>query len=199
MTVTGQGEVFFADTAKDIFLVGLEGDGLSVNGSALLAMDASLEYDVHRVKGAGMMSGGMFNTLIQGHGTVALAEILAEVRARTTAEYVPDDSDPLLVDLARRLERRGLRVALGLRGKLGLVASHQGMCLTIETDSVLQGASLRESLRLRPDMLRRLGWHYLRVHAFELFSDPDAVADRITKMLGLDTSPVTEPIQIVAG
>ncbi len=58
MTVAGQGEVLFADAAKDVFLVGLEGDGLSVNGSALLAMDASLEYDVHRVKGAGMMSGG---------------------------------------------------------------------------------------------------------------------------------------------
>ena len=72
MTVAGRGEVFFADTAKDVFLIGLEGDGLSVNGSALLAMDATLEYDVHRVKGAGMMSGGMFNTLIQGHGTVAL-------------------------------------------------------------------------------------------------------------------------------
>lgn len=72
MTVSGQGEVFFADTAKDIFLVNLEGDGLSVNGSALLAMDATLEYDVHRVKGAGMMSGGMFNTLIQGQGNIAL-------------------------------------------------------------------------------------------------------------------------------
>lgn len=72
MTVAGQGEVFFADTAKDIFLVQLEGDGLSVNGTSLLAMDANLEYDVHRVKGAGMMSGGMFNTLIQGQGTVAL-------------------------------------------------------------------------------------------------------------------------------
>lgn len=72
MTVAGQGEVFFADAAKDIFLVDLQGEGLSVNGSALLAMDASLEYDVHRVKGAGMMSGGMFNTLVQGQGTVAL-------------------------------------------------------------------------------------------------------------------------------
>jgi uncharacterized protein (AIM24 family) len=72
MTVEGQGDVFFADTAKDIFLVHLEGDGLSVNGSSLLAMDAALEYDVHRVKGAGMLSGGMFNTLVQGTGTVAL-------------------------------------------------------------------------------------------------------------------------------
>ena len=72
MTVSGQGEVFFADAAKDVFLVTLEGDGLSVNGTSLLAMDAGLDYDVHRVKGAGMLSGGMFNTLIQGQGTVAL-------------------------------------------------------------------------------------------------------------------------------
>jgi len=72
MTVSGQGEVFFADSAKNIFLVTLEGDGLSVNGGSLLALDATLEYDVHRVKGAGMLSGGMFNTLIQGTGQVAL-------------------------------------------------------------------------------------------------------------------------------
>jgi uncharacterized protein (AIM24 family) len=72
MTVAGQGDVFFADAAKDVFLVQLEGDGLSVNGSSLLAMDATLDYDVHRVKGAGVLSGGMFNTLVQGQGTVAL-------------------------------------------------------------------------------------------------------------------------------
>ncbi|HEY0258627.1 MAG TPA: AAA family ATPase, partial [Lacisediminihabitans sp.] len=131
------------------------------------------------------------------HGAIALADILADVNARGTVEAIPDDSDPMLVDLARRLEVRGLRVALGHRGKLGLVASHQGMCLTIETDSVLLGTSLRESLRLRPEMLRRLGWHYLRVHAFELFSEPDAVADRIVTMLGLDSAPITQPIPIV--
>ena len=73
MTVAGRGEVFFADRAKDVFLVELEGDGLSVNGLNLLAFDATLDYDVHRVKGAGMLSGGMFNTLIQGTGKVALS------------------------------------------------------------------------------------------------------------------------------
>ncbi len=130
------------------------------------------------------------------YGAIALAEILTDVQARTSIEHVPDDRDPMLVDLARRLEFRGLRVALGHRGKLGLVASHQGMCMTIETDSVLADTSLRESLRLHPDMLRRLGWHYLRVHAFELFSDPDAVATRIAAMLGVDSAPVTEPIAV---
>jgi len=132
------------------------------------------------------------------HGAVALAQILDEITAREALEPVPDDSDPMLVDLAQRLSARGLRVALGHRGKLGLVASHGGMCVAIETDTELHRSSLRESLRMRPELLRRLGWHYLRVHAFELFSDPDAVATRIMAMVGADAAPVTEPIGIVA-
>jgi hypothetical protein len=122
------------------------------------------------------------------HGAVALAQILDEIGARAAEIPLPDDSDPMLVDLARRLEARGVNVALGHRGKLGLVASNGGICVCVETDSVLQRGSLRESLRLRPELLRRLGWHYMRVHVFELFSDPDGVATSVVTMLG-----VTEP------
>jgi hypothetical protein len=71
------------------------------------------------------------------------------------------------------------------------------MCIAIETDTVLHRTSLRESLRLRPELLRRLGWHYLRVHAFELFSDPEAVAAKVAVMLGADASPITEPISVI--
>ena len=134
------------------------------------------------------------------YGAVALAEILTDIRERPLDGVDAEVGDPMLVDLARRLRARGLKVALGHRGKLGLVTSRGGMCLTIETDSNLGGsahASLRESLRLRPEMLRRLGWHYLRVHAFELFNDPDAVADKIATMLGVTTTLNTEPIPIV--
>jgi len=39
----------------------------------------------------------------------------------------------------------------------------------------------------------------LRVHVFELFSDPDAVAGKIVRLLGAESAtPNTEPIQIVA-
>jgi uncharacterized protein (AIM24 family) len=72
MRVAGQGEVFFARLAEDIFFIQLEGDGLSINGANLLAFDAALQWDVHRVQGAGFMSGGAFNTLITGQGTVAI-------------------------------------------------------------------------------------------------------------------------------
>lgn len=134
------------------------------------------------------------------YGAVALADILNDIGARATETTEPESGDPMLVDLARRLRARGLRVALGHRSKLGLVTSRGGMCLTIETDSTLGGpesTSLRESLRLRPEMLRRLGWHYLRVHAFELFSDPDLVADKIAAMLGVPTQLTTEPITVI--
>ncbi|MDP3208837.1 MAG: hypothetical protein Q8M65_06785, partial [Rhodoglobus sp.] len=110
----------------------------------------------------------------------------------------PDDSEPMLVDLARRLSARGLNVSLGHRGKLGLVASRGGICVTIETDAVLHGATLRESLRLRPELLQRLGWHYLRVHAFDRFSDPDSVATRVVAKVGGEPDQVTEPIHVVA-
>ncbi|MDQ1288616.1 MAG: hypothetical protein QG622_2182 [Actinomycetota bacterium] len=72
MRVTGQAEVFFARQAQNVFFVQLENDGLSINGTNLLAFDASLSWDVHRVQGAGFLSGGAFNTLISGHGTAAL-------------------------------------------------------------------------------------------------------------------------------
>jgi len=134
-----------------------------------------------------------------GHGAIALAELLADVAARHAEEPLPDDSDPMLVDLSRRLEARGLRVALGHRGKLGLVVANAGLCVVVETDSVLLGRSLRESLRLRPEVLRRLGWHYARVHAFELFADPDAVADRIARLAGIQVATITQEIPVVAG
>ena len=93
----------------------------------------------------------------------------------------------MLIDLAERLRVRGVTVELGHREKLALAASFRGKALVVETDAVVGTMSLRESLRLRPDVLRRLGWHYLRVHGFELFSDPDAVATRIAGLLGAPT------------
>ncbi|HYO40588.1 MAG TPA: AIM24 family protein [Nocardioidaceae bacterium] len=75
MRVSGQGEVFFANEAGYVYLVDLAGDGISVNGRNLLAFDASLQWDINRVKGAGMMAGGLFNTTLTGAGTVALCTV----------------------------------------------------------------------------------------------------------------------------
>ena len=75
MRVSGQGEVFFAQEAGTVHLVNLEGDGISVNGRNLLAFDAAMEWDINRVKGAGIMAGGLFNTTVRGTGTVALCTV----------------------------------------------------------------------------------------------------------------------------
>jgi uncharacterized protein (AIM24 family) len=75
MRVSGQGEVFFANEAGYVYLVDLAGDGISVNGHNLLAFDASLEWDINRVRGAGVMAGGLFNTTVSGTGTVALCTV----------------------------------------------------------------------------------------------------------------------------
>ncbi len=118
-------------------------------------------------------------------GVVALADVLA--LAGGIGDSFPDSPDgvePLLIDLAERLRGRGLDVRVGYRGMLPLVASAGGKAVVVETDHVVGAASLRESLRLRPEVLRRLGWHYLRVHSFELFADPGAVAARIGRLIG---------------
>ncbi len=74
MSMSGSGEVFLADQKKNVHLVYLENEQITVNGRALLALDADLTWDVERVKGgaAGMMAGGLFNTTIRGTGYVAL-------------------------------------------------------------------------------------------------------------------------------
>lgn len=127
----------------------------------------------------------------QRHGILALAQILTATEAREAEQHLHDDSEPMLLDLASRLEKLGIRVELGHRGKLALAASHGGRALVVETDAAVGASSLRESLRLRPEVLRRLGWHYLRVHSFELFSDPDAVAARVAQIL--DFTPPAGP------
>ncbi|MEJ5944891.1 AIM24 family protein [Pseudokineococcus basanitobsidens] len=72
MRCSGQGEVFFARRAEDVFTVELEGDAVVVDGANVLAFDADLDWDVRRVQGAGTLTGGPFTLEISGRGTVAL-------------------------------------------------------------------------------------------------------------------------------
>lgn len=120
----------------------------------------------------------------QSHGVLALANVLTQTEERAAGPSATGEAPSMLHDLAARLERRGVRVSVGHRGRLALAAANAGKAVVVETDDALAGLSLRESLRLRPDVLRRLGWHYLRVHSFELFGNPEAVASRVASLLG---------------
>ncbi|MET7707132.1 AIM24 family protein [Micromonospora sp. NPDC005189] len=74
MKVSGQGDVFLAELAKDVHIIDLEpGDALSINGSSVLAFDSTLQYDIRMVGGAGMASSsGLFNCVFSGYGRIAI-------------------------------------------------------------------------------------------------------------------------------
>ena len=75
MRVSGQGEVYFADEAGFVHLLHLENEGISINSRNLLAFDAQLRWDIQRTKGAGIATGGLFNTTVGGTGTVAVVVV----------------------------------------------------------------------------------------------------------------------------
>ena len=94
MKVTGQAEVFLAEEASDIFLVNLDpGDALSINGANVLAFESTLDYDIKLMTNAGVFAGaGLFNTIVQGQGTVAITSIGQPVVLETT--HQPTFVDP---------------------------------------------------------------------------------------------------------
>lgn len=133
------------------------------------------------------------------HGAATLMSLLGNLAARGREARLEDLADPLTVALARELRRLGASVDVDYRGRLPLVAQYQGTAVVVESDPESSGSSLRETVRLRPNTLRRLGWHYIRVHAFDLYSDPATVANRVAELLGIppgsgrvdtDTQPI---------
>jgi uncharacterized protein (AIM24 family) len=72
MTINGTGEVFLADMGKEIQVMYLEDDSISVNGSSILAFSASIADDIHMVGSSGMMAGGLWNVALSGTGYVAV-------------------------------------------------------------------------------------------------------------------------------
>lgn len=72
MKVSGSGDVFLAQDADQVFVLHLEDEGVTVNGANVLAFESSLAWDINRVEGASMLSGGLFNTTFTGTGALAV-------------------------------------------------------------------------------------------------------------------------------
>lgn len=129
MSMSGSGEVFLADSKKNVHLIYLEDEGITVNGRALLALDADLSWDVERVKGgaAGMMAGGLFNTTVRGTGYVALLT----------------DGPPVLLDVASAPTFADAQAAVAWSG---------GVTTSLKTDikafKAMTGRSSGESFQL---------------------------------------------------
>lgn len=72
MRVSGQGDVFLAERSFDVHLLHLNNSGLSISGKNVLAFSSSLGWNIERVKGGSIATGGLFNTTLRGTGWVAL-------------------------------------------------------------------------------------------------------------------------------
>ena len=72
MRCQGQGDVFLADRACDVHLLQLTNTGLSISGKNVLAFSSNLDWNIERVKGGSIATGGLFNTTLRGTGWVAL-------------------------------------------------------------------------------------------------------------------------------
>ena len=72
MRCRGKGDLFLANFAAEVHLLKLEGDALSVSGHSILAFEPTLTWDIRRIEGASMFAGGLFNTILQGTGWVAI-------------------------------------------------------------------------------------------------------------------------------
>lgn len=114
-----------------------------------------------------------------------LRELLA---AAHRVEVASNDyeTDPMLQDLALRLRKLGATVKTGFGQDLPLIASYSNKAIVVEADWNLKGNDLTEQIRLRPELLKSLGWNCLRVFSIELFSDPEQIARQIATSLGID-------------
>lgn len=72
MRISGRGEIFLANQGADVHVIDLENESISINGQNILAFTDTLADDIQMVRGAGMMSGGLFNTTLTGTGQVAI-------------------------------------------------------------------------------------------------------------------------------
>jgi uncharacterized protein (AIM24 family) len=72
MRCQGQGDVFLAERAYDVHLLNINSSGLSISGKNVLGFSSSLDWNIERVKGGSIATGGLFNTTLRGTGWVAL-------------------------------------------------------------------------------------------------------------------------------
>ncbi|MHA3725111.1 AAA family ATPase [Leucobacter sp. HY1910] len=133
------------------------------------------------------------------HGVVDLAELLAHEHPEPAEPLLPAERDPMLGELADRLEAHGMRVVLDYLGVIPIAASFGERAIAVDIDLGDGSDSLRDTLRLRPAVLRRLGWHYHRVQSFDLFTDPDEVARRVARMVGCEDGKSTSDAAVGSG
>ncbi len=152
---------------------------------------------------------------LKARGAIMLRDFLAyaeAAQASSPASAVAaavtggtDVSDPLRTDFARRLREAGLVVheTFGTSQHPIDVAIEDPLkrgriIMAVETDGPLYAGmrSTRDRDRLRPEQLRRLGWHHERVWSTDLFRDPARDVARVVRVanaLSVGADPRVDP------
>jgi len=95
MKIEGQGRVYLADAGKKITLLRLAGESIFVNGNDVLAIEAGIDSQITMMrKVAGMLSGGLFNVRLSGHGIVAITSHYEPLTLPVNARSGPVFTDP---------------------------------------------------------------------------------------------------------
>lgn len=69
----GRGRLYLADMGKTIKILRLEGESIFVNGSDLLALEPTVQWEIKMMKKvAAVVSGGFFNVRLSGSGLIAI-------------------------------------------------------------------------------------------------------------------------------
>jgi len=126
------------------------------------------------------------------NGALLLKELM--LAAKTESKPVIKDADPMLSDLSIRLRKLGARVDDTFSKDLPLVVSFGNKSAVVEPDWFIPGQNRVEKFSIRGGLLSSMGWLYIRVYSFELFSDPQAVATRIAEQLGMQVTKRLLPL-----
>lgn len=128
-----------------------------------------------------------------GNGIGHLRELLGGgVHVESTNEDI--EADAMLTDLAIRLRKLGVTVKADFGQNLTLIASYGNRAVELQPDWVVSDRDLNQELNLRPRLLKALGWQVKRVHAFELFADPERFARELAESLGVQIFNRSQPL-----
>lgn len=126
-------------------------------------------------------------------GTLLLSELMDELQLAKPLK-LEADLNPMIADLAMRLTKLGVTTRTNFSPRIKLVASVGDRAAIVEPDWGILGYNLSERYRLRPALLRLMGWQYIRVPSFELFADPEQVARSIATSLGIEVAKKPQPL-----
>jgi uncharacterized protein (AIM24 family) len=98
MKVSGNGTVFLANQAQDVFLLDLTGDGFTIDGQNILAFEQSLHWDIVRIDSqVGVASAGAYNIELRGAGRCAVTTNGAPLVMKVTPQnYYFADADAVV-------------------------------------------------------------------------------------------------------